>query len=109
MSIGDANAGALRRIRELAIRTIDQEVDPLAAAREIDEDATAIGLGYDHPFVVLKGIVSQADEIPDPAQLDAWDPVSASAKLEERRAFLEQFGQQILSACREIQAVVPRG
>lgn len=103
-----SNVDTLRRIRELATDALGGETDPLIAAREIDVHATAIGLGFEQPFVILKGIVSQADEIPDPEQLRVWDSTSAAAKHEERRAFLEQFGDQILSACREIQAFVSR-
>ena len=89
----------LRKIRELAARAASREIDPLVAARSIDSYATSIGIGLDHPFILLKGIVSQADDIPEPDQLRFWDATSAASKTQERMEFLKQFEDQIIAAC----------
>jgi hypothetical protein len=96
----------LQQIRDLAAKASTRKLDALTAAREIDSHATAIGLGLEEPFIVLKGITSQADDLPDPEQLRFMDSATAAERLEQRTEFLRQFGTQILDVCREIQRMV---
>lgn len=99
-----AKEATIQQIHDFATQVVNRTGDILMAARSLDALATSIGWGLEEPYIEIKGIVSQADEIPDPKQLELRELSAATRKSQERQDFIKFFEEDIRAACEAIQS-----
>ena len=79
------------RIAGVAAGVLAGSIDPLSACRRIVDLAGDDEL-QDEDILVIRGIESETDDHPGPAQRSAWDPTVLAARDADLEAYLQRVG-----------------
>jgi len=88
-----------RRLTDIARNMVAGQMDLLDGVRRLDALATELGVALDEPYIIFKGIASQADEFPDEKTRAYFEPEALRRLDESKRDFVDAFRDRILEAC----------
>jgi hypothetical protein len=98
--LNDANA--VKRVRELAKRTLAGELDLLVACREIADLRIVLGTVPESVMDIFVAVASEVDDLPIGSDRQSWAPAVLKAKDVEAGNYRARVKDVVLAAMKEL-------